>query len=108
MSKNLLNKPNFSKIIMSVSMMGFLGFVSPNTASAACWEHMDSPSCLQNNCQWYDHFEEGCASYINGNCFGLPKVECDAGTEGGCHWGALPPTGMGYCAEPYNFNKKNK
>ena len=105
MSKKFLSKPNFSKIIMSVSMMGFFGILSPNTASAACWEYMNEQECMHNNCQWYDMFMEECNSYVNGNCFGLPKVECDAaGKEGGCHWG--PIVGHGYCSEPYNLNKK--
>ncbi|MBP9692097.1 MAG: hypothetical protein KBD90_02055 [Alphaproteobacteria bacterium] len=105
MPKKLLNKPNLSKIIMGVSMMGFFGMFSANTASAACWEYTDPGSCHQNNCQWFDSFQEGCNSYVNSQCWGLEKAACEAGAkEGGCHWGIL--TGMGYCAETYNLNKK--
>jgi len=95
MSKKFLNKSNFSKIIMSVSMMGFFGIASPNTASADCSQYHDNEEDCNNqpNCKFLPAGTNCRAAlgtqntYSNFICaMNTTEAPCNGSPEG-CHWG---------------------
>jgi hypothetical protein len=93
MSKHLSSKLNLSKNILGISMMGFFGILSPNTAFADCSQYHDNEeSCnSQANCKFLPGGINCRASndtnpFSNFICAMSTETGCPSNPEG-CNWG---------------------